>query len=151
MLKNPQSKTVKELLDFILTNNSCDDNCIRKYQILIIKKIIEETEKTSNLSESITSFKNQLIKSDKEIEKNTTKSSSAMNWLTTAIVFLTIAQVFVGYWQYKTIQNQSNLIHEQNSLTKGIWKEDMMRKDRAELREANWRREDIEKEIEKKT
>ncbi len=94
----------------------------------------------ANLTEEIKELKSNLA----TYSKSSNLESKAMRYLTYALGMVAIFQLTIAYWQYRLGEVQIDVSMEQMGLEKAIWEYEMMREDRIEMRDVQWRREDLE-------
>lgn len=72
------------------------------------------------------------------------KESRVMRYLTYAVAAVAILQLLIAYGQYRLGEIQVETSRQQTGLEDAIWQYEQMRDDRLEIRDVQWRREDLE-------
>ncbi len=98
-----------------------------------------------SLELSLRKSTDKIIDSNERLAVSNEKHSHAMKWLTAALVGVAVAQAFFTYAQYKVAGNAISEQAEANSIERSKWDYEMMRNDRLEARDVDWRRQDLER------
>lgn len=72
------------------------------------------------------------------------KQNKKMFQLTIALGMVAILQLVIAYWQFRIGEVQIDFAHEQTVIQNAQWEYQKMRDDRIEMRDVDWRREDLE-------
>lgn len=93
-----------------------------------------------NLTDEIKELKSNL----NEYSRSANGEAKAMRYLTYALAVVAVLQLVIAYGQYNLGQIQLDVAKEQRLTDEAAWQYEMMRNDRIEQRDVEWRRQDLE-------
>lgn len=123
----------------LINDSSPQFGILAQYELMRRLSIVQHLQ-TDNLISEIKSLRVDL----RENSDSANKESITMRNLTYALGIVALLQLFIAYGQYKLGEVQIDTSREQNGLQSAIWEYDKMRDERLEIRDVNWRREDLE-------
>ncbi len=98
----------------------------------------------SELRGTLRSINNESIEANRKLAESNNKNSRSMFWLTVVLAIAAVIQALSAFAQWKVSENTIDVQRQGNATAYAEWQYNMMRNDRLETREVEWRRKDLE-------
>lgn len=125
--RSPYAAATDKTFDFALFELQ------RRVQVKNVKAVRELRDTTKTLIKDLAKYRDAIK-----------QESRRMLLLTIVLGIVATLQIFIVYGQFRLNEAQVDASQDQVSLQNAIWKYEMNRNDRIEIRDVNWRREDLE-------
>ncbi|HEY4494344.1 MAG TPA: hypothetical protein VJB95_02880 [Candidatus Paceibacterota bacterium] len=123
----------------LINDSSPQYGSLAQYELMRRLSVINHLQ-TSNLIDEIKSLRRDL----QENSLSANRESRAMRHLTYALGVVALLQLLIAYGQYRLGEVQIDASREQGGLQKGALLYEQLRDERLEVRDVQWRREDLE-------
>ena len=101
---------------------------------------VEEIFAIDKLTEEVTVLKDNLA----DYNQASIRENRSLRYFTIALMVVAALQLLIAYGQYKLGEVQMDASRDQVQLQQAVWDYEKMRNDRLEMRDVQWRREDLE-------